>query len=118
MKFMRPIVFLSRTAGDGLETPEFRDFRPGNAAPTIVEPVLVLTDRAEVVEDPDPKASSVPESASASPDDESENEKKGSFPTIPPASPLESSETSAPAARVNLLHPSTKPGKQIPPVVE
>lgn len=112
MQLMRPIIWMSRNAGQDPDSP-VKDFRPANTLdPAVVEqaPVVEVTLAAEPEGDPDPKVSSVPGSASTSSDDE--NEKEPSIPSSP-----EPEEPHADAAKAKLLHPSSvKTGKPEQPV--
>lgn len=110
MQLMRPVIWLSRIAGDKTNT-DVRDFRPANEVKpvTSVETVIfsdASTEKgeAEKAETPDPKGSSATEPASTSPKET-------------PSSPSEPSAPPVDVAKVKIQHPSSMtPGKQEPPV--
>lgn len=117
MRMIKPIVFLSRTAGDNPD-PEIRDFRPANDFTTRTVEAVSFAQETNTKEEADPKApaSSATESASSS-DSETSDDSTRQDETKSLNSSSESSVEPAAVVKANLLrHPSTKSGKIEPPV--
>jgi hypothetical protein len=112
MQIMRPVIWLNRNAGENPDD-AVRDFRPGNEAPAraVDSVVFVAEDGDTKGGASDPKASSVIEPASGSPN--------GGAETETPSSPSETLEGPADAGKEKILHPSfMKPGNPEPPAGE
>jgi hypothetical protein len=112
MQLIRPVIWLSRNAGQDPESP-VKDFRPANTAPVestadIAVAIEAVEVSVTVEEEPDPKGSSAQGSALTSSDDKKEMESQ--TPLLPVSEDLP-----VDAAKAKLLHPSSvktgKPGQ-------